>query len=223
MERRTTVLPILLASLALAAPLPSQGHAGWTLGFDRITSNASQNIESQLSVEVSPVAGQPDQAAFKFVNAAGGVNSFISEVYFDDGILSNIASMTDSGGGVAFVENVYNAQSEKWSIKPADLPGGNTITPPFEATQMFTTQSQTNPLGVNPGEWLTLVFNLDTGTSYADVVDNLLDGDLRIGLHVQGIAGVTSDAFVNTVPLPASLLLGVFAVGLAGRKLRKFV
>ncbi len=39
----------------------------------------------------------------------------------------------------------------------------------------------------------------------------------------QGAIGIDDLAVVSAVPLPASILLGVFAVGLAARKLRQFV
>jgi hypothetical protein len=39
----------------------------------------------------------------------------------------------------------------------------------------------------------------------------------------EGAIGIDNLAVVSVVPLPASILLGAFAVGLAGRKLRQFV
>ncbi|MFP3326110.1 hypothetical protein R0K05_23955, partial [Planococcus sp. SIMBA_160] len=63
------------------------------------------------------------------------------------------------------------------------------------------------PNGVNPGETLGVIFDLQTGLGYQDVVDAIalsqtnpsadLTGGLRIGIHVQGFTGGGSESFVN--------------------------
>ncbi len=83
-------------------------------------------------------------------------------------------------------------------------------------------------------DWVDIVGDVDT-SSYSLVVDI---GFLNIGGILDVAVGVwnplgTGDVYLKSstlagdyvvpVPLPASILLGVFAVGLAGRKLRKFV
>jgi hypothetical protein len=76
--------------------------------------------------------------------------------------------------------------------------------------------------GVNPGEWLTIIWNLVAGTSFSDVIAALnLGGDqagsLRVGIHVQGFSNGGSESFVNStpapVPVPAAGLLLAGALG----------
>ncbi|HEU4429924.1 MAG TPA: PEP-CTERM sorting domain-containing protein, partial [Myxococcota bacterium] len=59
--------------------------------------------------------------------------------------------------------------------------------------------------------------DLQAGGALQDVLDELSDGTLRIGVHVQGFASEGSEAFVNTpLPEPGTLaLLGAGLVGLA--------
>jgi hypothetical protein len=75
--------------------------------------------------------------------------------------------------------------------------------------------------GVNPDEWLGILFTLQGTYTPIDVLSAVGTGALRFGLETKFYG--TEGSFVNTVPLPASVLLVVFAVGVAGRKLRKFV
>ena len=60
--------------------------------------------------------------------------------------------------------------------------------------------------GINPGEWLEAVYSVKTGTTVFDIEQEIRDGELRVGYHVQGFTDGGSASFVNT-PEPASILL----------------
>lgn len=209
-KRFSFLLSLLLLFFALSA-----NAASTTIGFYCITNNSPTNCaigEAQLTVTVSdPAAGQ---VLFHFKNLAGGSASSITDVYFDDGTLLGIASLTN-GPGVSFAQDA----------SPPDLPGGNSISPPFQVTAGFLADSNppAQPNGVNPGEWLKVFFNLQSGGTYNDVISELADGRLRIGIHVQGFANGGSESFVNTpVPVPAAVwLFGSGLLGLAGIARRK--
>jgi hypothetical protein len=111
-------------------------------------------------------------------NNEGPLASSICDVYFDDGTLLGIASIIN-GAGVAFSN----------PATPADLPGGNTASPPFVTTANFPADSDQPVMenGVNPGEELGILFNLQGSHLYANTLAALESGDLRIGLHVQAI------------------------------------
>ncbi|MCI0379422.1 MAG: hypothetical protein L0215_17570 [Gemmataceae bacterium] len=226
-RRGRVALLALTALIALGAP--SVARADF-YGFTNISANSGANaplVAQQLVVEVIDVGS--GQVAFKFTNAVG-IASSITDVYFDDGSLLGIASISSSAG-VAF----------STPATPGDLPGGNTITPPFVTSAGFSADS--NPPAAANGvdsasEWVQITFDLQAGKTFADTIAalqlGLTNGDdpnaLRIGLHVQAIgAGGQSDSFINGPPtttaipgpgVPVLALSGLLGLGL-GRVLRR--
>lgn len=202
------------AAMAVAAgPLSAA-----TLNFHCITNNNMSNCATgvaQLQVEVTSHgigtgAGGTDQVLFKFTNT-GGAASTISEIYFDDGTLLGLAALIDRDTtGLSTVDFSQGAS-------PPDLPGGSSISPAFNVTAGFLADAD-NPAptwGVSSGEWLGVVFDLQAGGDFADVIAELTDGRLRIGMHVISFANGGSESFVNNpVPVPAAFWL--FASGLVG-------
>jgi hypothetical protein len=161
------------------------------LGFYNITANDPGDAaigEAQLWVDVTDPGG--GQVAFTF-NNDGPDPCSVAGVFFDDGTLLGVASIIE-GPGVSF----------SLGSSPPNLPGANMIDPPFAATAGFSADSDppVQPDGVNPGEYLTLVFDLQSGSTFSDVVDDLSSGALRIGIHVQGYASAGSESFVNNPP-----------------------
>jgi hypothetical protein len=176
--------------------------------FERITSNNLENVAAQLSVEVTSFNG--NQVQFLFANS-GPVASSITTIYFDDDSLLSNPQIQDTPPLVDF----------DTSATPADLPGGDSIVPAFVANAALSTQRVNPPpdTGVNPGETVTIIFDLLAGNVFQNVLEDLDTGDLRIGLHVQSIGqSGGSDSFVNVgnkVPEPGTLiLLGAGLLGL---------
>jgi len=218
MKRERQSLVVSLAALwLLAAPARADMY-----GFTAITSNSPlrHDVAEQLSLEVTGYAG--DQVLFTFANA-GAIASSITDVYFDDGALLHLADIINTPG-VVFQE----------LATPSNLPGGAALDTPFLVTEGFSADSQ-QPVpvnGVNPGESLGIVFDLQEGKALADVLAAIQlgftnpadDGSLRIGIHVQQIGGSggTSDSFI-AVPVAPAVLLGVLGFAVAGLKLRKYV
>jgi hypothetical protein len=199
--------------LCAAATLMMAGSANATsFTFARITNTNVENLAGQLSVDVTANGAFVD---FRFTNAVGTPSS-IADIYFDDGTLLGIASITDSGVGVAFTRNAT----------PGDLPGRHLASPPFVTTAGFTADSDppVAPDGVNlASEWVTITFSLINNMTYADTIAALNDGSLRIGLHVQAIGTAGgSDSYVNTVPDGGMtlMLLGGALVGLGALRRR---
>lgn len=211
----TVAVAIALATVATPA------DAGPIYSFYCITNNGSNGAgdcaigEAQLRVEVIDEGGT--QVGFKFTNAVGFASS-ITDIYFDDGTLLGIASITDSGAGVAFGQGAT----------PGDLPSGNTASPPFVTTAGFSADSDP-PVSGNgvstPTEWVEVKFSLQSPGTYATVLNELATGDLRIGIHVQSFASGASQSFINNptpVPEPGTLLLlGAGLTGLAVRRRRR--
>jgi len=206
-----------LVLLAFAA-LPAQAV---TLDFNCISNSSATDCNAgmaQLSVAVVDIGG--GQVQFSFFNS-GPAASSITDVYFDDGSLLGIAGLIDADDGTGGDPGVNFSQG----ASPGNLPAGNNASPPFQATAGFLADSNpaVQPNGVNPGEWLGIIFDLQSGMTFADVLTELGNGDLRIGIHVQGFASGGSESFVNSpVPVPAAVwLFGSGLLGLAGVARRK--
>lgn len=182
-------------------------------GGDAPNSGFASQTAQQLFVDITDEGG--GQVRFTFRNE-GPLASSIQAIYFDDGHLLGIASIVN-GPGTEFSQGA----------SPGDLPGGNTLTIPFNVTVGFLASAD-NPApskGVNPGQWVAIVFSLINGATYQDVIDDMGNGSLRIGMHVIGQADGDSDAFINNgddtpvVPLPAGA--GLALAGLAPLALRR--
>jgi hypothetical protein len=203
------VAKIGVVALALVAACGVANADPVTLGFTRITNNASVDPASQFSVVVSDAgSGLVD---FKFLNNVG-IASSITDVYFEDGTLLAIAQITSSAG-VSFSEGA----------SPGNLPGGSAVG--FVATTGFTADSDppAAPNGVNSAsEWLTIRYSLQGGQTFDDTIASLNNGSLRIGMHVQAIGTEgESDGFVNTVVIPLPTTAGLALAGLGAVAIRR--
>ncbi len=201
---------VLAALLYLGAPKAMAS----TYDFYRITGNASQDIGSQLIMDVSAYGN--DSVLFTFSNNIG-TQSSITDIYFDlgpaTGLITSMQVEGDSGIGVWYDNSAH----------PKNLPGGNTLTPKFQADYGGDSVSFFGfgvvYWGVNTdSEWVSFVGKLGNGQSLDGVLTALANEDFRVGLHVQAIApDGQSDSYVNNVspvPLPAAAwLFGSALVG----------
>ncbi len=201
---------VLTLSLALGVLSVGSAHAV-SVGFDNISGNNAVDAaigEAQLFVDVTDPGGS--QVLFTFFNT-GPAASSITDIYFDDGDLMGSASLIDADEGIGGDPGVDFTEP----ASPGNLPSANNASPPF-ATAGFSADSDppVQPNGVDPGESLGILFDLtDTPVgTFANVIAQLTNGDLRIGLHVQGFDGGGSESFVNT-PIPEPHAAVLFAVG----------
>jgi len=246
---RMTAKRLAIAGVAAAA-LTAPGLASANFyGFNAITNNDDSSVatgEAQFYVQVVANAQNSALVDFKFFNVdltelglGTTADSSITGIWFDDGSLLSIASIAvPPEGGVSF-----SAPSNQ------DLPSGNTIDWNTSPGAAFSADSDpaVQPNGVNPGEYVTITFNLQPNKVLSDVYAALaesvkpanagtdVEGGLRIAIHGQGFAGGFSETFVNTgtrpdpfnqtlVPIPAaawlfgSALLGMLGVGYRRRQ-----
>lgn len=217
MERnmmKMNVITLLLITAALALPATA---APTIYGFKAITSNSVVNPaigEAQLSLSVDTYGA--NQVLFNFSNS-GPLACSITDIYIESNILS--LSSIDNYSQVLFIRGAT----------PNNLPSGNNIG--FEANISLSAEAK-NPApqnGVNPGEQVGLVFNLLDGNTYDELINRLnqgigrtsnVAGDIRVGIHVQGFADGSSEAFVQktppVVPAPGAVVLGSIGMMFVG-------
>jgi len=211
---------VLTLSLALGVLSVGSAHAV-SMGFDNISGNNAVDAaigEAQLSVDVTDAGG--NQVLFTFFNT-GPAAASITDVYFDDGALLGSASLIDADEGIGGDPGVDFTEL----ASPGILPSANNASPPFVSAGFSADSDPPVQLnGVNPGESLGILFDL-TGMpvgTFADVIAQLTDGDLRIGLRVQGFDSEGSESFVNTpIPEPNSYVLFFAGLGIVGTAIRR--
>lgn len=210
-----------LFAACVAALMLATSASAETYSFVRITGvgrdGENPDLSGQLFLDVTE--NGYTQVDFKFTNIVG-IASSVTDVYFDDGSLLGIASITDSGEDVAFSQNA----------SPGNLPGGQDLDPPFEATEGFTADSDppVSHNGVDSStEWVTITFDLIEGKTFQDTIDAIADESLRVGIHVQAIGdNEGSDSYLgnNTpVPEPTTAFLMVLGLGIVARRKRRTV
>ena len=200
--------------LVVAWGLPVAAGAT-TLGFGCITNDSATDCgigEAQLSVDLSAVGA--NRVEF-LLNNTGPDAVKVEGIYFDDGTLLGFASITSSPG-VSFSQGAT----------PPELPGADQATPPFVTTQDFLADSDPSVAqnAVGPGEWLSTVFNLKAGGTLADVMQDLSNGTLRIGVHAIAFTSGGSESLVSlplAIPEPGTLGLLALAALAAARFRRR--
>ncbi|MEO1130334.1 MAG: hypothetical protein AAFX05_11610 [Planctomycetota bacterium] len=193
----------LIVGAAAIVMMGSTASASMMFGYQPESNNGNMDVSGQLSTLVTDPGG--NQVTFATSNS-GPISSSIANIYFDDAndLLSSIASIAGSGGTVSFSEG---------GAPPVFPDGPGDFDEDFRAAAG--PPAPTN--GVNPGETLTITFDLTGGSTVQDVVDALAASTLRIGVHVISIDGAGSESYMTPTP-GAAALLGIAGLGAARRR-----
>ena len=213
-KRRMSFLSLVLVFVVI---MSTEARAE-PFGFYAVTTNNMTDVaagEAQLWVDVIDLDFDPvsssDQVLFNFYNddtIPEPKQMFFRNVYFYDGMLE--LPLIIPTPGVAFSE----------PSNPQDLPGYDSgLLTTFLAADADTQPEGTN-WGVNPGEYLSVRFNIINPYNYDTLLSDIASSNVVLGLKVQGFDGGGSESFIT--PIPASVILGMLGLGIAGLKLRKF-
>ncbi len=196
------LLVTALPALALSTfPPPSGSTPATTMTFGGCSWNNPTDVATgiaQLSVDVYPWGNddptQATQVMFVIKNV-GTTNFFIDGVYFDDGVLLDIAGLYDKDDGSGGLTGVDFSED----ASPPNLPSPNCVIPSFGTLKLFSADADPpGPQnGISPGEYLGVVFSLVGSSTASEVLDGLANGVIRIGIKAQGFPGGGSESFVS--------------------------
>lgn len=205
--------PLAAAALAgVFAVSPMAAHAV-SVSFERVTSNASADASSQIQLDVTD-GGAGALFDFGVITGANPAPS-LAEIYFSD-LASIFVSPLTQADIITQVGTNYTAGV----ANPGNLPGANNASPPFNVTPgLLADPLRANSNALQVGDDLVIRLNYMVGSGFADALAALVDGSLRVGVHVRSLLGGQSDSFVSAppsvseVPLPATLPLLFAALG----------
>jgi hypothetical protein len=142
-----------------------------------------------------------DQALFTFTNNCD-----------NDGILARIFFMENDL--MAFNEIQEVPAEKEWALyeKNAMLPGGKPLGfTPHNCFGIFADPARPKN-GLEYGEFISVLFDLTDGVYFDDIIMEIDDQTLGVGIHAQSLPGGGSASF-STVPEPLTLsLLGIGAL-----------
>ncbi len=203
---RLGVVALLVLGLTVVLSTPAVA-AIVTLGFVNISNNDIADAaigEAQLFVDVDDLGNPAGTSVLFTFRNEGPLASSITDVYFDDGntlVLLGPPVLIDADDGVGGDAGVdFSLLAD-----PSNLPSANDAVPDFVTTTGFSADSDSPNVpanGVNPFESLGVEFDILSSFDVSDVLTDLGNGDLRIGIHVQAFAGDGSESFINTPPGP---------------------
>lgn len=193
----TTVPALALTSFP---PVPGTDIPDRTLGFGGCSLNSPGDTAigvAQFRVEVYPWG--TNQAMFVFYNS-GTEQAVIEAVYFDDGVLLGISDLYDLDDPTDPNSNPNTGVDFSLNASPPNLPSPNCVVPSFGNLVVYSADADSPPpaKGIGPGEFLGVVFDLQPGATYQQLLAGLDAGVVRIGVHAIAYASGGSESFVTT-------------------------
>ncbi|MFG0256488.1 MAG: hypothetical protein ACF8GE_01140 [Phycisphaerales bacterium JB043] len=210
----SSVKKVVATGGALLVAFQAQGAM---VGLEPVSFNSETNAQiasSQIGFDfldlgVDAVTGL---SGFEItITNDGDEDSSVTMVMFDSDIIASINEMDSDFDGVDF----------GFTNKKV-LPGGKPFGFDPTAGLSLRANAPVRPNGVDQGESLVLSISLRDGYSWSDLVNGILDGSTRLGIHVQGFADGGSETFVNEkvlIPSPGALgLLSLAGIASARRR-----
>jgi len=207
MLKKTFILGLLPALLVMLSG--SLAQATYLYPFHVFTANGDYFDSTELNMYMV-VSNGFEQVDFTFYNISS-VQSSLVRIYFVDGSLLDIASITN-GPGTSFSE-VYPG--------PGNLPSGEMIGFVADGELSIGAVAPPPENGVNPpppDEWVEINFDLVPGGTLEGVISELNSGVLRVGIHIIDLPDGSSESAI-AIPEPATVgILGLGVLTLLRRK-----
>ncbi len=200
---RYAIAALLMVALLAATPASADVLL---FTFENITRNHQPDADTgqaQLLLGVAPV--EDGRVRFTFSNSGPDACTIGLIAFENPNLLGDLVDVLDgNNGGVPGVAFGLDK-------KVRNLPGGNSLVVPFHEAITFQAHNPRPHKGVNPGEWVSMDFQLAPTRTLEDVVAGLSEGWFRVGMHVQAFSSGGSEAFITSgpaaVPEPATLAL----------------
>jgi hypothetical protein len=220
---KTLPVIFLTTSIALGSQvIPAQA---FELGFTNKTNGAPVNVAPQLKTTVEDLGS--GKVKFTFTNS-GTTTATITDINFGKSNFSNFLSFQNLNTNLIGSPSTSTDLGVNFTkaANPGNLPGGKFGWNPVIS---FKADSPGGYLknGVDNGEFLSIIFELVGGKSFADIEDGFKTNTLAIGTHVQAINQTHSDWFESQyqsvpVPEPLTILGTVTAFGFGSLFKRKY-
>lgn len=237
---------------SIGVPASNVLYFGWTPIGTPSALDAGYEDRWNFGLAVYEYAGD---LRFTFVNGQTTtplLDTIFTSFFFDDGSLSeagvyfnNGTIVADSPVGPPVLWT--SATGVNFHSGGGNLPEGNSLADPFNTTDGISWERNTGSGGVGNGvnsipEYVTFNYDYVGVNTLSSVAQAFLDGDIRIGTHVQGLAeamDIPSEAILWTpitddtppppgpldpvVPVPGAAGLGLLGMALVAKFRKKFV
>lgn len=184
-----------------------------------IFENASGTSTSGIDVSVSIVDNGLGGVDFVWTNASAGITGDVTQVYVENTAFSQ-ASLAN-GQFLADTDTDYDTSpspgNPAGSIQFHSSAWGGT----FFGGDPRTGGGSPVPRSLNPGESMTMRFDLVGGATVADVIAALNNPDtLRVAAHIQRVGPNSQSVWGVSTPTPGAAGLLVLGMGFAARRRR---
>jgi hypothetical protein len=205
MKSQLTLVKSLLAVVGVAAVSAVSAAPAWAFSFSNIAGGDTVG-DAYVNSFTFDVLNGGSSVFFHIFNSgdAAAPSMFISKVFFDDdfGHLSEPSLYGTNGSQVRFSGGASNDRLPQ---------AGNGFTTDYAFSHQT---GADNVFGIQAGE---ILGGLRFTGNYNNVIAALNSGELKIGLHVQGLPNGASDSYISTntqdTPEPLTMLAAGAAVG----------